>query len=80
MINWLTIAVIIILLLELLIGWKKGLIRMVFYFAICIMTFVIILVTGPYVEQYIKENISIYEKMEASLSVFVQENLLQIIS
>ena len=74
MINWLTIAVIIILLLELLIGWKKGLIRMVFSFAISIVTFVIILVTGPYVEQYI------YEKMEASISVFVQENLQQNIS
>ncbi len=80
MINWLTIAVIIILLLELLIGWKKGLIRMVFSFAISIVTFVIILVTGPYVEQYIKENTSIYEKMEASISVFVQENLQQNIS
>ena len=80
MINWLTIAVIIILLLELLIGWKKGLIRMVFSFAISIVTFVIILVTGPYVEQYIKENTSIYETMEASISVFVQENLQQNIS
>ena len=80
MINWLTIAVIIILLLELLIGWKKALMRMVFSFAISIVTFVIILVTGPYVEQYIKENTSIYETMEASISVFVQENLQQNIS
>ncbi|CVI69251.1 Colicin V production protein [Clostridiales bacterium CHKCI001] len=80
MINWLTIAVIIILLLELLIGWKKGLVRMVFSFAISIVTFVIILVAGPYVEQYVKENTSIYETMQANISVFVQENLQQNVS
>lgn len=80
MINWLTIAVIVILLLELLIGWKKGLVRMVFSFAISIVTLIIIFVAGPYVEQYVKENTSVYETMEANISVFVQENLQQNVS
>ncbi len=77
MINWLTIAVIIMLLVELLIEWKKGLVRMVFSFAISIITFIIVWMAGPYVEQYVKENTSIYQKMETGISAFVQENLQQ---
>ncbi len=80
MINWLTIVVIAILLLELLIGWNKGLVRMVFSFAISIITLVIIWIGSPYVEEYVKENTHVYEKIEENVTAFVQTNLQQNVS
>ena len=50
---------------------------MVFSFAISIVTFIIIWAAGPYVEQYIKENTTVYQTMETGISTFVQENLQQ---
>ncbi len=72
-VNWLTIAVIVLIVLAILAGAKRGLVKTVLSFASFFLSMVIMLVVRQPVSDFIKEQTGIYTTIENEISSFVEE-------
>ena len=71
--NWLTIAVIVLIVLSTLAGAKRGLVKTVLSFASFFLSMVIMLFVRQPVSDFVKEQTPIYTTIENEISTFVEE-------
>ena len=71
--NWLTIAVIVLIVLSTLAGAKRGLVKTVLSFASFFLSMVIMLFVRQPVSDFVKEQTPIYTAIENEISTFVEE-------
>ncbi|MFR8033547.1 MAG: CvpA family protein [Lachnospiraceae bacterium] len=68
--NWLTVAVILFLLVEVLIGWKRGFVKMALSLFAVVIALVITLAAGPYV----KEGLSAHTPWQTNIQESIRES------
>ena len=71
--NWLVIAVIVLIVLATLAGAKRGLVKTVLSFASFFVSLVIMLFVREPVSDFVKDQTGIYAAIETSVSSFVEE-------
>ena len=76
--NWLVIAVIILIVLATLAGAKRGLVKTVLSFASFFVSLVIMLFVREPVSDFVKDQTGIYAAIETSVSSFVEEKTQEI--
>ena len=76
--NWLVIAVIVLIVLATLAGAKRGLVKTVLSFASFFVSLVIMLVVREPVSDFVKDQTGIYAAIETSVSSFVEEKTQEI--
>ena len=72
-ITWLGITVLIFLVFACYTGYKRGLIREVVSLLCVFLSMAVVWFINPYVNQFIRENTSIYENIQESCRQFVEE-------
>ena len=72
-ITWPGIIAIAILILSCLHGYRRGLIREVVSLICVVLSIVLVWFINPYVNNYIRENTSIYETIQQNCSKFAEE-------
>ena len=76
--NWLVIAVIVLIVLATLAGAKRGLVKTVLSFASFFVSLVIMLFVREPVSDFVKDQTGIYAAIETSVSSFVEEKTQEI--
>lgn len=72
-ITWLGITVLIFLIFACYTGYKRGLIREVVSLLCVFLSMAVVWFVNPYVNQFIRENTSVYENVQAGCKQFVEE-------
>lgn len=72
-ITWLGITVLIFLIFACYTGYKRGLIREVVSLLCVFLSMAVVWFVNPYVNQFIRENTSVYENIQAGCKQFVEE-------
>lgn len=73
--TWLGLAAIAILIVLIVIGYRRGLVKELISMLFVLITLTIVWFVNPYVNQFLHENTSIDQKMEKNIGAFVQDQI-----
>lgn len=73
--NWLLIVVLILFLLCVIQGWRKGFLRLLFSLISWIVMIVLVSYISPYISEFLKNNTGIYEWIENRCAETIQSRL-----
>ena len=71
--TWLGLAVLVLLAFSMVDGYQKGFVKEVVSAFLVLISVVMVWLINPYVNQFIRENTSIYENIQESCRQFVEE-------
>lgn len=72
--NWLTVVVILILVVSMIIGYKKGFVRLVVSLAAMLLTMIIVAAITPYIGETIKTQTGIYDVIQENCIELLKSN------
>ena len=69
--TWLGLAVLVLLAFSVVDGYRKGFIKEAVSVLLVLISVVLVWLINPYVNQFLRENTSVYEKIQTSSETFV---------
>ncbi|MCD8149645.1 MAG: CvpA family protein [Clostridiales bacterium] len=73
--NWLLIVVLILFVLCVIQGWRKGFLRLLFSLVSWVVMIVLVSYISPYISEFLKNNTGIYEWIESRCAETIQSRL-----
>ncbi|MCD8364413.1 MAG: CvpA family protein [Clostridiales bacterium] len=73
--NWLMIIILILFLICVIHGWRKGFLRLLFSLVSWIVMIVLVSYLNPYISSFLKDNTGIYEWIENRCTATIQSRL-----